>query len=154
MRIIYLLTLSIITQLPLFSQDLYVEGGWLFSGTGDYVVQNPSISIQAGKIVGLGPNQLTGDYETLSLSVADYILPGIVDLHAHYRVQAGGVLRDDTVAMPKIFLANGVTTTFPAGEIEPEKMRDLRIEIDKGNRVGPRILNSGPYFGKRSTRLE
>lgn len=147
MRIFYSLTLLYILHQPVLGQNLYVEGGWLFSGLGKYVVQNPGITIQTGKIVGFGPNQLTGDFELLSLSTEDYVLPGIVDLHAHYRVQAGGIVKDDTVAMPAIFLANGVTTTFPAGEIEPEKMRDLRIEIDKGNRVGPRILNSGSYFG-------
>ena len=48
--------------------------------------------------------------------------PGLIDLHGHYRVSYAGVAKDDTVAMPKIFLANGVTATFPAGEVEPYKM--------------------------------
>jgi len=68
-------------------------------------------------------------------------------LHAHYRVSYANKAYDDTVAMPKIFLANGITSTFPAGEIEPEKMWDLQKEIDANKRPGPRILHSGPYYG-------
>jgi hypothetical protein len=49
--------------------------------------------------------------------------------------------------MPKIFLANGVTAIFPAGEIDPFKMKDLREQIDRGERPGPRILSTGPYYG-------
>jgi len=44
------------------------------------------------------------------------MLPGLIDLHAHYRVSYANKAYDDTVAMPKIFLANGITSTFPAGE--------------------------------------
>jgi imidazolonepropionase-like amidohydrolase len=54
---------------------------------------------------------------------------------------------DETRAYPVLFLANGVTTTFPAGEVDPDSMRELRLAIDRGDRVGPRIVNSGPYFG-------
>lgn len=128
------------------AQNLYIEGGWLFTGLENEVVENPGLLIQQGKIVDLGGDRPDG-FESLTLTKEDHILPGIIDLHAHYRVEGMGVVRDDTIAMPKIFLANGVTTTFPAGEIEPYKMRDLRIKIDQGERKGPRILNSGPYYG-------
>lgn len=77
----------------------------------------------------------------------DYLLPGLIDLHAHYRVSFQNLAHDDTVAMPKIFLANGVTAIFPAGEIDPFKMKDLREQIDRGERPGPRILSTGPYYG-------
>ncbi|MEP1097667.1 MAG: amidohydrolase family protein [Cyclobacteriaceae bacterium] len=139
--------LALVLTSTLFSQNLYVTGGWIFTGLEDDVIQNPGIIIQRGKIVSIGAELPPENYETLQLTNEDYVLPGLIDLHAHYRVQAEGAVRDDTIAMPKIFLANGVTTTFPAGEIQPHKMRDLRIQIDKGNRTGPRILNSGPYYG-------
>jgi len=57
------------------------------------------------------------------------MLPGLIDLVCALIGSAmankaydgyGGV-------MPKIFLANGITVTFPGGkEIEPEKMWDLQ----------------------------
>lgn len=132
-----------------FAQNLYLEGGWLIDGISDKALKNPGLLIRNGKIAGIGMSKPDPDedFQILELANDDYVLPGIIDLHAHYRVEGMGVVRDDTVAMPKIFLANGVTTTFPAGEIEPYKMRDLRIQIDNGKRPGPRILNSGPYYG-------
>ncbi|MFT4855523.1 MAG: hypothetical protein ACI9ZX_002759 [Algoriphagus sp.] len=77
----------------------------------------------------------------------DYLLPGPIDLHAHYRVSFQNLAHDATVAMPKIFLTNGVTATFPTGEIEPFKMKDLREQIDRGDRPGPHILSTGPHYG-------
>jgi len=129
------------------AQNLHIEGGWVFTGLSDSVVKNQGLLIQNGKIVSLNAQEAPGGFKQIKLSEDDFILPGLIDLHAHYRVQSEGVVKDDTIAMPKIFLANGVTSTFPAGEIEPYKMRDLRIQIDNGKRIGPRILNSGPYFG-------
>lgn len=86
--------------------------------------------------------------ETVQLGEDDYLLPGLIDLHGHYRVSFAGLAKDDTVAMPRLFLANGVTATFPAGEVEPYKMMDLRKRIDRGELPGPRILSSGPYYGR------
>lgn len=40
-----------------------------------------------------------------------------------------------------------MTATFPAGEMDPNVMHDLRVRIENGREPGPRLLNSGPYFG-------
>lgn len=73
------------------------------------------------------------------------ILPGFFDLHAHYAVDLRGEGRvDETEVYPTLFLANGVTSTFPAREVQPEKMRDLRLRIEAGDQAGPRLFNSGP----------
>lgn len=132
--------------------DLRIRGGWLFDGVRDEIVPNPGILIRHGKIVGVGDVTLTenvgDDVQQLELGDADHVLPGFFDLHAHYAIDLFGAGRvDETEAYPVIFLANGVTTTFPAGEVNPEEMRALRIAIDRGERIGPRIFNSGPYFG-------
>lgn len=141
------LFISLFIGFQLSGQNIYIQGGWLFTGLEDDVIENPGLLIQRGKIIAIGNQTPNNEYEVLNLTSEDYVLPGIIDLHAHYRVEGIETVRDDTIAMPKIFLANGVTTTFPAGEIEPYKMRDLRIQINNGNRPGPRILNSGPYYG-------
>jgi imidazolonepropionase-like amidohydrolase len=79
------------------------------------------------------------------------ILPGLFDLHAHYAVDLfggrGGGRVDEYTANPLIFLANGVTSTFPAGEVDPEGMMAARRRIERGEQIGPRIMSSGPYFG-------
>lgn len=130
-----------------YSQDLIIKGGWLFTSTDDKIVSNPGIWIKSGKIMQLGNVDSQINTSVIQLSNTDFVLPGLIDLHAHYRVSYDGVAKDDTVAMPKIFLANGVTSTFPAGEVEPEKMKDLRKKISLGETDGPRILSSGPYYG-------
>ena len=127
---------------------LVVRGGHVF--VGDRVVPNPDVVIQAGKIlqVGQDANDGNSDAEILQLGDDRYVLPGLFDLHAHYAMDLFGQGRiDERWAYPVIFLANGVTTTFPAGEMNPVEMRELRMRIDRGEAVGPRILNSGPYFG-------
>jgi imidazolonepropionase-like amidohydrolase len=63
-----------------------------------------------------------------------------VDLYGEGRV-------DEDRVYPTLFLANGVTNTYPAGEIDPVKMHDLRVRIENGDQIGPRLFNSGPYFG-------
>ncbi|RMH22087.1 MAG: amidohydrolase, partial [Gemmatimonadetes bacterium] len=76
------------------------------------------------------------------------VLPGFFDLHAHYAVDLFGEGRVDEYRVnPVVFLANGVTTTFPAGEVDPDEARRGRERIARGEQPGPRILGSGPYFG-------
>lgn len=139
--------------MPLAAQDsgdVIVRGGWLFDGTGDQVVPNPGIVVRAGKLlVGGDPRALDlPGARIVELSMDEYILPGMFDLHAHYAVDLFGKGRvDETTAYPLLFLANGVTSTFPAGEVDPDPMRELRLAIERGDRVGPRIFSSGPYFG-------
>jgi len=146
----YLASLSFffLVAMPVLSQNLLVKGGWVFDTSSKQFLPNSGIYIQDGIFTNpsIGADE-SDDWEELLLENEDYILPGLIDLHAHYRVSFANKAYDDTVAMPKIFLANGITSTFPAGEIEPEKMWDLQQAIDSGIRPGPRILHSGPYFG-------
>ncbi len=125
-------------------QDLLITGGWRFNSEEKIMEPNDTLFIRNGVFETYDSKV---QYEHIRLSSQDYILPGFIDLHAHYRIGYKGKVWDDTIAMPKLFLANGITTTFPAGEIEPEKMRDLSLAIENNNRTGARILNSGPYFG-------
>jgi len=130
---------------------LVVRGGWLWDGTGPELVRNRGIVIRDSLLVSVENEAWAIDLSAatvIELSEDDYILPGLFDLHAHYATDFYGEGRtDDDVAYPALFLANGVTNTYPAGEVNPEKMHDLRIRIERGEQVGPRLFNSGPYFG-------
>ncbi|MBN3583296.1 amidohydrolase family protein [Algoriphagus aestuarii] len=139
------LLLFIFFSLTAFSQNKILTGGWVYDSSTKSFKKNTGVYLVNG-LFGTGTENVM-NWEVMSLTDADYILPGLIDLHAHYRVSYDNKAYDDTVAMPKIFLANGITSTFPAGEIESEKMWDLQKKIDTGNRPGPRILHSGPYFG-------
>lgn len=132
------------------SEPLTIVGGaWLDVEAGERR-PNYGIRVEEGRISAIGtadaPLEETG--EVVRVEEGWTVLPGLVDLHAHYAVDLFGEGRvDETQAYPAIFLANGVTTTFPAGEMDPHRMRELRLAIEAGGRPGPRILSSGPYFG-------
>ncbi|MES2359266.1 MAG: amidohydrolase family protein [Gemmatimonadota bacterium] len=131
-------------------RDVLVTGGWLFASTGNQRVRNPGILIRAGKFLRVGGDlSIAGaDAERVQLADTETVIPGLFDLHAHYAMDLFNAGRkDETTAYPSLFLANGVTSTWPAGEMKPDSMMALRIRIDRGLEPGPRLLNSGPYFG-------
>ena len=142
---LFTLLLFLFLSQTAFSQNKIITGGWVYDTPSKTFKKNSGLYLVNG-LIGTGSENVM-NWEVMSLSDTDYILPGLIDLHAHYRVSYDGVAYDDTLAMPKIFLANGITSTFPAGEIEPEKMWALQKSIDSGRIPGPRILHSGPYFG-------
>ena len=153
----FLLALALVGLLPGAARsqerDLVVTGGWLFAATGDARVRNPGILVRGGKILRVGgelpaPQPGAPAADTVRVAETETVIPGLFDLHAHYGMDLfGGGRIDETAAYPQLFLANGVTSTFPAGEHDPAKMRALRVAIENGERPGPRLLNSGPYFG-------
>ncbi len=70
---------------------------------------------------------------------------GRIDLHAHYNldlVDNGRV--EEVIYNGIVFLANGVTSAWSAGEYYPERVIAQRDRIDAGESVGPRLFASGP----------
>jgi len=138
------------SPVPADTSDVVITGGWLFTSTGDQRVHNPGILIRAGKLLRVGGDLSIASPNAVHIALADSetVIPGLFDLHAHYAMDLFGAGRkDETRAYPSLFLANGVTATWPAGEMDPDSMRALRVRIDRGLEPGPRLLNSGPYFG-------
>jgi imidazolonepropionase-like amidohydrolase len=129
-----------------------IRGGWLFDAVRDDVRRNRGIVMVGGKLLEVDVTPSASDLagaNVITLGNDDYILPGLFDLHAHYNVNLMGKRRrDDTAVQPVIWLANGVTFTFPAGEYDPDSMTALRIRIEHGEQPGPRLYDSGPYFGR------
>ena len=135
-----------------------VEGGWLLDVEAGERVRNPGVLISPdGRIAQVGSEGTAApagvEPERLTLQADQTLLPGLIDLHAHYNMDLTGDGRvEETRYNPLVFLANGVTTTFPGGEYYPEVMRHLQERLESGEMVGPRLLRSGQYFG--STRLD
>jgi imidazolonepropionase-like amidohydrolase len=129
-----------------------IRGGWLFTSTGNSVIRNRGLLVVAGRLVAVDrpiTQAEMANARVIDLRDDQYVLPGIFDVHAHYNMTLGpgGIRSDEYTYNPLIFLANGVTSTFPAGEYDPEGMMAARQRIDAGEQIGPRIYNSGPYFG-------
>ena len=128
-----------------------IRGGWVFDGIREFRYPNSGIVIRDGRIVEVGAD-LTGRVfpgdEIIDLEGDVTILPGMFDLHAHYNFDLVDEGRAEEVTYNGIvFLANGVTSTWPAGEFFPDRVLDARDRIDRGDAIGPRIFASGPYFG-------
>jgi imidazolonepropionase-like amidohydrolase len=150
LRIATLLLSLIAVALPAQERDIVVTGGWVFTSAGTDRIHNPGIVIRAGKFLRVGGDLSVAapNAERIALADTETVIPGMFDLHAHYAVELFGAGRkDETAAYPSLFLANGVTATFPAGEMDPNVMHDLRVRIENDSEPGPRLLNSGPYFG-------
>lgn len=130
---------------------LIIRGGWLFDGVSDTRRRNSGIIIRNGKIVEVDADTrrpIMNAGLIIELQESETILPGLIDLHAHYNldlVDAGRV--EEVVYNGIIFLANGITSTWSAGEYYPERVIAHRDLIDAGEATGPRLFASGPYFG-------
>jgi imidazolonepropionase-like amidohydrolase len=131
--------------------QLVIRGGWLFDSVSDERRPNTGIVIRDGKIVEVDADvgqKVLSTANVIDLAETDTILPGMIDLHAHYNldlVDKGRV--EEVVYNGIVFLANGVTSTWSAGEYYPERVIAQRDRIDAGESVGPRLFASGPYFG-------
>ena len=132
-------------------ESLVISGGWLFDGISDTRRRNSGIVIRGGKIASLdavAEQHNLAHTKVIELAESDTLLPGLFDLHAHYNldlVDKGRV--EEVVYNGIIFLANGVTSTWSAGEFYPERVIAQRKLIDAGDAIGPRLFVSGPYFG-------
>jgi imidazolonepropionase-like amidohydrolase len=131
--------------------ELFIHGGWLFDGLSDSRRRNSGILIRNGKIVEVDADATKyrqGAAVIMELEDSDTILPGMIDLHAHYNIDLVDKGRvEEVVHNGLLFLANGVTSTWSAGEFYPERVIAQRDSIDAGQAIGPRLFASGPYFG-------
>jgi len=131
--------------------SLVIRGGWLFDGVSDTRRRNSGIVIRKGIIARLdvsAEQQNLTHATVIELAESETILPGLIDLHAHYNldlVDRGRV--EEVVYNGIIFLANGVTSTWSAGEFYPDRVIAQRDRIEAGDAIGPRLFVSGPYFG-------
>ena len=132
-------------------EEIIIQGGWLFDGISNTRRQNTGIVIRQGKIVEVDANlqaKVLTSTSIVNLTDSEMILPGMIDLHAHYNFDLVDVGRvEEVVNNGIIFLANGVTSTWSAGEYYPERVIRQRDLVDDGKATGPRLFVSGPYFG-------
>ena len=133
------------------SESILIQGGWLIDSVNEGRRRNSGIIIQDGKIAAIDINKGKSSIAVsriINLSDSETILPGMIDMHAHYNFDLVDVGRvEEVINNGIIFLANGVTSTWSAGEYYPERVIKQRDLIESGEKVGPRLFNSGPYFG-------
>ena len=142
------------TKLYAQSGPVFIKGGHYFDVESLQMKENSGILIRGGRFYKVGETPSDNepdDYKMINLADDEYILPGIVDIHAHYRMDAFGSdsLReiDEFKYNAMVYLANGVTSTFSNGVYYPELELAAKDLINSGKWAGPRVFASGPYFG-------
>jgi hypothetical protein len=138
-KILQLMFIMILCWVGLLSaaqaKPLLIRGGHYFDVHNGTMVDNRGILIDSGRInsVGVPVREVSSDdYWIVDLQDDEYLLPGFVDLHAHYRIAAfgsdehlAGLVEeygywiDEFKYNAVIYLANGVTSTFSAGVYAP-----------------------------------
>ena len=93
------------------SEEIVIRGGWLFDGISNTRRQNKGIVIRDGEIVEVDANiqeKTLSGIKVIDLTDSETILPGMIDLHAHYNFDLVDVGRvEEVVNNGIIFLANG-----------------------------------------------
>ena len=130
------------------SADILITGGHVFDTESGTFKANTGITVSKGRFVKVGADKGSAAKEKIQLKDSQDILPGLIDCHAHYNMTLFRKRREELKYMPLIYLANGATVTFSCGEYDPEGMLKLRKRIEAGEQIGPKLLTSGPYFGR------
>ena len=133
------------------NDQIVIRGGWLIDAISQDRLKNKGIMIKGGMIVSVDTditNASLSNSRLIELTDMQTVLPGMIDMHAHYNFDLVDVGRvEEVVYNGIIFLANGVTSTWSAGEYYPERVIQQRDLINAGKSSGPRLFASGPYFG-------
>ena len=116
----------------------------LIDGTGNQSKAGQTILINNGIIEEVGPSTsivIPNGYERIALNGMT-VIPGIIGTHNHMRLPQGAML----FTSPRLYLASGVTAIQTCGTGNPNEELALGKAISEGSEVGPRIINSSPYF--------
>jgi hypothetical protein len=137
---------------------LVLRGATVIDGTGAAPIRNASIVIEGETIQSLGPGTATPAGATVVDLAGKFIIPGLVESHAHYEEWMG-----------ELFLNHGVTSAFAIGgnfgrakqESQKNTMRAPRIYDTAGDpRITPAMneaevragvrewLKTGPDFAR------
>src|SRR5260370_31604258 len=108
-------------------------GGVVIDGNGGAPIQGGVVVIKGNKIVQVGSKAKTRyPKSTKVIDVSGkYVMPGLIDLHVHYRSWMG-----------EMFLANGVTTVKDLGN-DLEWISKVSEDVNRGKAAGPRIFYVG-----------
>lgn len=135
-------------------EPIYIKGGHYFDVESLQMVENDGILIRGGRFYKIGEtpsDNEPNDYRVIELAGDEYVLPGIVDVHAHFRMDAFGSDSleeiDEFKYNAMVYLANGVTSTFSNGVYYPELELAAKKKINSGQWTGARFFASGSYFG-------
>ncbi len=135
--------ISFSAQTDIPSGSIALTGATVITAKGDEVIQNATILVERNRIKAIGASSnitIPADAKKIDVS-GKYIIPGMIDVHAHIGTGSSGITAQSHWAY-YTNLAFGVTTTHdPSNGTE---MVFTNSELQKsGALVGPRIYSTG-----------
>ena len=134
-----------------------IHCGALIDGLGDEALGERWIVVRDGLIADV-LEQPPADADVLDF--ADLTcLPGLIDTHVHlatvpedasdmaaYFTRSSEAFREIARRSARQTIDAGFTTVLNVGDYDPGALHDVRLEIDAGKTVGPRIIEAGPWL--------
>lgn len=123
--------------------DLIIQNTSIIDVASGKVIPNQTVLIQGDSIFELGDYSIFEKYQSENLvnGQGKFLMPGLWDNHVHF---GGAEYVDENEQLLPLYLAFGVTTVRDAaGDISLDVLK-WRDEINAGDRLGPKILTSGP----------
>ena len=127
----------------------------LIDGTGSIPKPNQTLIIKSGKIDWVGDDSkaiIPKKSQSINLT-GKTIMPGLVMLHEHMYIAAGGLghiyVKPLPITFPRLYLAAGATTIRTAGCNEPYLDKRIKLDIESGFIPGPLIELTAPYLEGR-----
>lgn len=111
----------------------------------DTVLHNQTVVVEHGRITHVGARRAVPAGATVVDARGRYLMPGLAEFHAHVPSGSQAVHADRTLAL---YVLAGVTTA--RGMLGAPMHLALRDSIAAGQRIGPRLLTSGPSFNGNS----
>lgn len=138
---------------PLSAQSVVLENVRVVDVESASVGEPATVHVRDGWIVDAAPNDADPDDADADDSDnvqridggGHYLIPGLADMHAHVPSSSDRRRVDDVLAL---FLAHGVTTI--RGMLGEPGHLALRAELARGERLGPRLITSGPSLNGNS----
>lgn len=152
-----LLAPAVAAEGPTTAPVTYIHAGHLLDRPGRPMRGNSTVVIQGGKVLEVreGFQAPAPGAGLIDLSNR-YVLPGLIDLHVHLQAPGTSVVQNSLNALNKddadllIFSIDNAKTTLLSGfttirdlGAKPRLIRALREAIDRGDIVGPNVINSG-----------
>ena len=119
---------------------LAITGGTVINVRDGSLLSNATIVTEGDRIVSITPDGQPPQGATIVDAKGKYILPGLIDLHVHYKDWA-----------PELYLNHGVTTAVDLGSAT-FWMRAQREGVLKGTIPGPRLFIAPRFEGERLSR--
>lgn len=137
------LALTALLCAPLAAQTVIFENVRVVDVESASVGEPTTLVVRDGWIVERAPD---GDMPSTVIDAdGQFLIPGLVEMHAHVPPSSDRAAVDDVLAL---FLAHGVTTI--RGMLGEPGHLALRSALASGERVGPRLITSGPSLNGNS----